>query len=346
LSEIDESWLLPEPAAETPLKKFAPEEMLTCDACLRANAPTRAQCMYCGAPLSQSTTTTQTVEPAAPEEAEGNKHYVVVSAPDGRSIDDSAVAQLATRFHWKPEELHVALGTSGPVPLTSVSSESDAMRISSELKNVGIESAAVSTVQLKIEVNHTIIRALEFGDGSVTAVTKVGKQRLPAELNDIQLVVTGRLLVHRVEIDERRSRSSVKALDRREISEDQTVVDLHLRSFDAPWRILVNDFDFSCLGEHKGLTVFDNINALVEMLKERTPAEVNDSYTRVRTFLNNVWPLQNTASQSRSRRPRAGRHDFSTVTASDNESQFNNYSRLVWCWQRRDQKPLDESGSV
>jgi len=135
-------------------------------------------------------------------------------------------------------------------------------------------------------------------------------------------------------------------LDRRELSEDQSVLDIYLRAADVPWRIIVNDFDFSCLGERKSLTAFDNARALIELLKERTPTDVNESYARVRPLLNAVWPLENTESQGRSRRPRAGRRDFSTVTASDNESQFNNYSRLVWYVKRDHQQPGGDSGSM
>jgi len=344
LREIDESWLVADAAVEAPLKKFAPDEMLTCDDCLRANAPTRAQCMYCGASLNNSAASPE-VETAAGEKTDEAKHYVVVWTREGHSIDDSAVAQLAARFHLNDEELRVALGTGAPLPLTATSAEDEVTRIISEVKGVDIESAIVSSVDLKTDVVQVNIRALEFADSGVLAISKIGKQRLAARLTDLQLVVTGRLLVHRVEVDERRSRNSVKPLDRREFTQDQAVVDLYLGSSDAPWRIIVNDFDFSCLGEHKGLTAYDNAKALIELLKENTPAEVNDSYARLRPVLNNLWPMQDTASQSRSHRPRASRKDFSTVTASDNEMQFNNYSRLVWCVQRVNHKRADESST-
>jgi len=336
--EIDESFLVPDAPADAPLKKFAPDEMVTCDACLRANAPTRDECMYCGASLHQAATPAE-VETITAEEIAEKNHYVVVCAPDGQSIHDSAVAQLAERFHLKPEELHVALSTGAPLPLASTASEDDATRIISELTGIEMESANVSAVTLNKDVVPINIRALEFDDDNVTAISKFGRQRLAARLSDVQLVVTGRLLMHRVEVDERRSRSAVKPLDRRELSQDQSVVDLHLNSSEAPWRVIVNDFDFSCLGERKGLTAFDNARALIELLKYRTPAEVNDSYARIKPVLTAIWPLQNTASQSRSRRPRASRNEFSTVTASDNETQFNNYSRLVWCLKRRNPKP-------
>jgi hypothetical protein len=342
LPEIDESWLFPEATAEAPLRKFAPDEMLTCDSCLRANAPTRAQCLYCGASLQKSAASPE-VEASADQETGEAKQYVVVWTRQVESINDSEVAQLAAKFHLNHEELRVAFRTGAPLPLTSTPSADEANRIISDLKSDGIESAVVSSGNLKTDIPHVNIRALEFADSNVIAISKIGRQRLAARLSDIQLVVTGRLLVHRIEVDERRSRSSVKPLDRREFTQDQSVVDVYPESADAPWRIIVNDFDFSCLGERKGLTAYDNVKALIELLKESTPAEVNDSYARVRPLLNDLWPLQDTASQGRSRRPRAGRHEFSTVTASDNEAQFNNYSRLVWYVKRANQQPLGEN---
>ena len=339
MPEIDDSWLVPNATAEPPLKKFAPDEMLTCKACLRANAPTRAQCMYCGAALNETAALPEAETPAATHIA-GPSFCVVIEARDGQPID-SAAAQLAPMFNLKPEELRLALGTRAPFPLVSTTSHDEATRIIGNLNGTEVKSAVVSTSDGKTDFVPVHIRALELDGDNVTAIAKVGRQRLASRLGDIQLIVTGRLLMHRVEVDERRARNSVKPLDRRELSEDQAVVDLYRQSSDSPWRIVVNDFDFSCLGAHKGLTAFDNVKALIESLKDQTRCEVNDSYGHLRPLLNNIWPLQNTASESRSRRPRASRHDFSTVTASDNETQFNNYSRLVWL--RRRAPPVDGS---
>ena len=334
MAEIDESWLVPDTAAEAPLRKFAPDEMVTCAACLRANAPTRAQCLYCGASLNQPAAT-MTGETAAVEETDANKHYVVVRAREGQLIDDADVAQLAAKFHLKPEELGVALRTDAPLPLTSTPSKDETTKLISEMTGAGIESASIAFADLKTDIAHVNIRTLEFADDAVIAMSKSGGQRYVSKLTDLQLIVPGRLLMHRLEVDERRSRTSVKPLDRRELTDDQAVIDMYTQPSDAPWRVIANDFDFSCLGELKGLTAFDNVKALIDLLKDRTPAEVNDSYLRLKPILTVIWPAQNTTSQSRSRRPRAGRHDFSTVTSSDNETQFNNYSRLVWCWKRR-----------
>src|SRR5215208_2607295 len=35
-------------------RPFAPEQLVACDECLRANAPTRMNCLYCGAALPRT----------------------------------------------------------------------------------------------------------------------------------------------------------------------------------------------------------------------------------------------------------------------------------------------------
>jgi len=273
-------------------------------------------------------------EAETPHDKSKPTHYVVVRATG--TITDSAVNQLAARLRLKPEELIAALATSAPVPLAAFPSENDANQVAGELGNAALQAVSVSEGALKNNVSPIILRVLEFADSGLTAVSKNGRERVFANWPDLSLIVTGRLLTHRVEVDERRSGSAVKPLDRREFTDDKSIIDLYSVSCEAPWRIVVSDFDFSCLAERKGLTAFDNAATLIRTLMDRSNAEWNDSYGRVKAALAHVWPLQNTTRESRSRRPRAGRKDFATVNASSNETQFNNYSRLVWCLKLRE----------
>ncbi|HYW71512.1 MAG TPA: hypothetical protein VE961_10775 [Pyrinomonadaceae bacterium] len=332
MPELDESWLIPDTDANPPLKKFAPDELLTCSACLRANAPTRVQCMYCGAALAE--TQSPEAEPATtPAEAQAS-HYVVVRQSPNNAPDESVLRELAVRFQFKPEELRSALVTGEPVPLRAIFSEAAAGQMLAQLGPLNSECAVIAATDLEMS-EPRVIRALGFGEDGVTAISKHGKEQLSASWNDLALIVTGRLLIHRVEIDERRSRGTVKALDRRELTQDQSVIDIYARSFDLPWRIMVNDFDFSSLADRKTLTAYENSRELLEVLINRSHAKLNDSYAHVRPALANIWPLASSERQGRSQRPRANRRDVSIVTASDNEAQFNHYSRLAWCWERR-----------
>lgn len=341
MAEIDESWLVPDPNASPTLKKFAPEAMVTCEACLRTSPPTRARCMYCGAPL-------QGPEAAAVPEAETsieeNKptYYVVLRGTAALgTLAESVIDQLAARFHLKTEEFRAALGTGVPAPFAAYASEDDSQRAVKELRDGGFECLSVPDADLKNEISQLNIHSLEFADSGITGVSKNGRDRQFASWDDLSLIITGRLFTHRLEVDEKRSRSSVKSLDRRELTQDRSVIDVYSAPCDAPWRIVVNDFDFSSLGERKSLTAFDNARALIQFLMDRSRAQHNDKYDRLKTVLANVWPLQNTTTEGRSRRPRAGRNEVSTVTASDNETQFDKYSRLVWRVMRLEARQSD-----
>ncbi len=333
LDEIDEAWLVPESGSQ--LKKFAPEEMLTCDACLRANAPTRRQCMYCGAALGPASEFFA-AESESPAPSDKSDQGVLVVGCLGPSISDALVNQLAAQFRLKVADLRAALSARAPVPLASVSSESEANQIVNKLPDAQIEACTLPETELQIDNAHIVIRAVEIEEQGLVGITKIRRERLFTSWDDLELMVAGRLVTQRVETDERRAGGSVKQLDRRELTDDRFVIDCYARSFNAPWRIIVSDFDFSCLRDRKGLTAFDNVKALRELLTQHSQATWDESYARVKPMLANIWPLQTTASEGRSRRPRAGRKDIAKVTASDNESQFNHYSRRVWPFQRRE----------
>lgn len=328
MPEPDETLPAAPAAAGVEARGFAPEELLTCDSCLRANAPTRTQCLYCGAGLRAVASVLRPEPPFATSEPEVNRIYIVARSRPGQAITHSVVDQLAERFQFKPAELHAGFASCGPLPLTSASRE-QAVELLSELQAHGFDAFSIPASEVETSLAARKIRALEFTETSLSALTTSPVQQLCAAWSDLSLIVSGRLQTNRVEVDERQSRNSTKYLDRRELSHDESVIDLYVKC-EPSWRIGAQDFDFSCLGEHKSLTAFDNLRVLIELLTRRGGAELNDIYALIRPLLAVVWPLEMTSSKERSRRPRAGRKDVSVVTATDNVMQFNNYSRLAW----------------
>ena len=77
------------------------------------------------------------------------------------------------------------------------------------------------------------------------------------------------------------------------------------------------------------MTAFENFTGLLNLLRARAPnAEFDDSYVRLRPVLENVCPLEPQTRKGEWRRSGAGKVDVATVTTTDNEAQFNCYSRL------------------
>ena len=167
-------------------------------------------------------------------------------------------------------------------------------------------------------------------------------ERVSVRWDDLTLIVAGRLLVNRVEVEERRRRGRPEPRDTRELFSDEAVLDLYTGASVGGCRITANAFDFSCLGVEKAMTTFENLTTLLGKLRERAPnVELDDSYVSLRPVLQNVWPLEAQTRKGDWRRSGAGKFDIATVTTTDNKAQFNRYSRLR---HRLKSREMDGSG--
>lgn len=344
MTELDKSELLNlETGAEMRPRSFTPAEMVTCESCLRANPPTRPSCLYCGERLPA----TQPVEAAAAE-AEGTPapalagFYVVLSVPANEDMGESALEQIATRANLKSPDLQSALKTGGMLLLPSNTSR-EAEELIDEFRGLGIQTSLIRDEDLKAVSPRKKIRAFEFSDDGITGFVGASAETCFEKWSNLTVLVTGRLQVSNVEDVVRRKRGGLRPVDRRELTNDESIFDLYSRSGADGWRIVADNFDFSCLGERKGMTAFENFRVLIDLLRERAEnLEVNDSYLAVRPLLASVWPLAANTRTGGWRRSGAGKFDISTVTSTDNENQFTNYSRLLHCLKMRElqrQKP-------
>src|ERR1041384_881090 len=70
-------------ALRTPadMRAFAPDQLVACPACLRANAPTRQRCLYCGATLPATTGAANLRRPAQRKLEEWEQGFNVVLPP-------------------------------------------------------------------------------------------------------------------------------------------------------------------------------------------------------------------------------------------------------------------------
>lgn len=321
-------------------QSFAPAEMITCNECLRANPPTRAKCLYCGADLpltgndreGQSSREAinrigqidQIAQPANPSDA----CYVVLSRNQTNIMAELPQAAIASLLHLRTTEVEIAVGAGCAVPLARAGSSEQATMLADKLRALGVGVDTFREDTLSLDLAGRKIRALEISDDGLAA-TPMNGGAVSARWDDLILIVSGRLLINRVEVEERQRRGRPKPLDTRELFSDEPVVDLYMKSDELGWRISSSSFDFSCLGPEKALTAFENFTALINLLRLRAPkADVDDSYRSLRALLRNVWPLEPQTRKGEWRRSGAGKVDVSTVTTIDNEIQFNNYSRL------------------
>ncbi|MGZ8843706.1 MAG: hypothetical protein ACXW18_08585 [Pyrinomonadaceae bacterium] len=345
MTEPDKSTLLSPPdSAEAQPKRFSHEEMVTCEACLRANPPTRTNCLYCAAPLpasavSQTNGTDEGRKPAAA----ANGRYIVITPRPGEQISAASLDRVAERLQVSLPDLQNAISAGRGLPVRRTEAIEESSKLIDELQVLGFDTVSIEEDELSSLALPKTIRALEFSEGGVVGSTRASGEQMFAAWDDLILIVLGRLHANHVELVGRRKRGGTKLRDRRVLSGDESVFDLYSKSGQSGWRITASNFDFSSLGAEKGIIAFENFRALIKVLRERAKnLEVDDSYLQKRSMLGNVWPLGEDTRRGGWRRSGAGKYDVSTLTTTDNENQFSNYSRLVYCLKLRElerQKP-------
>ena len=205
-----------------------------------------------------------------------------------------------------------------------------------EFRALGIQTTLIRNEELNADSINQKVHACEFSNDGLTGLAGVSGERLFARWGDLTLIVSGRLQTNDVEEVVRRKRGIQKPVDHRELTNAESIFDLYSRSETVGWRIAADSFDFSCLGERKGITAFENFRTLINLLRERAAnLEVDESYLAVRPLLARVWPLGASTRTGGWRRSGAGKLEISTVTSTDNENQFSNYSRMLHCLRMR-----------
>lgn len=313
-------------------RRFTAAELVACEACLRANAPTRMSCLYCGAklPLTEESAAHRRPELKRLEEWEQGFNVVLLSrgAPlPARDVLEEAAALL----RLGAERLGEMLGAGHSLPLARASSAEEAELVVTRLGALGLAAAVFADEELARPPAR--VRALDFEEGGL--VLRQGPDTTPRRVpwGEVALLVKGRVVSRRVEFAERRARFGGRSelVEARELAADEAVLDVYAAG-EGDWdgfRILSSGFDYSCLGARKRLLAAENFEALVETLRgAAAAAEFDEDYARLRPLLTAAWPAAEQTESLGLRRERAGRVNTEAVTRISNEGQFTRYARL------------------
>ncbi|MDT5063247.1 MAG: hypothetical protein QOH63_3706 [Acidobacteriota bacterium] len=321
-----------EPLRSEP-RGFTPEQMVTCEACLRANPPTRTSCLYCAAQLRATAASAALQKPTLRKLEKWEQGFNTIFLPDkSAQLTEESLAAVAELVRLKTEDLKRIVETGVPLPLAHAASSDEASLIEGKLAEMGVGTMVVADSDLIAEDSlQKRARAFELMERALVAHPAAGSgEDWRVAWAEIGLLVAGRLFVRQLEVEERKGRrAESEIVDAREMSADEVVLDIYTSERDGGWRIAAGNFDFSCLGAQKGLVASQNFSTLVTVLRERaSEALYDDSYHRVRHALGVVWPLEQQTEARGWRRERPGRVHTEAITRSDNEMQFTRYSRL------------------
>ena len=310
---------------------FAPDQMIRCDECLRANPPTRVSCMYCSASLPITETSARLRKPVLRPPDKHQTAYHSILLPTNIDTADERIADAADLLKLSVENLIRIVAEQVPLPVACTASREEAEVVFDRLRDLGLQAVTLSDADLGAsELPVKRIKSMSMEDQLVTLQQAGTRDQTEVSWRDVVLIVTGRLLVRRLEIQERKTRRAEKEIvQSSEFSSDEAVIDFYTSTHSHALRISANGFDFSCLGSKKTLIANENISRLQDVIVASAPhAVVDHSYKRLRHTLDLVWGAQQETQSRGWRRDRPGRMSVGLATINSNETQFTRYSRM------------------
>ncbi len=318
---------------------FTFAQMIVCDECLRANAPTRDECLYCTAPLPVTEDSLRLRQPSLRPLEKWEQGFNCILMPKARAdfLSDEQLAEAANFLRMETDALKKIVGACQPLPLARAATQDGANAIRYRLADVqrSFDVLIVADNDLALESKPPIrLRALELTNDGLIGHSVGDYSAEVVSWERIQLLVNGRLYVRRVEVQERLKRggSEGEIIEAHEFGADEALLDVYAALDPGEWihwRISSAGFDFSCLGEKKTLLAARNFQTLIEILRQQAShARFDDSYKALRHTLSTAWPPEQRTESRGWQRERPGKYTTEAVTTSDNEKQFTLYSRL------------------
>jgi hypothetical protein len=323
---------------------FALDQMVRCEQCLRANPPTRVNCLYCGVVLPLTETTVNLQKPALRPLEKWEQGYNNILLPPAANLTDENRAEAADLLRLGAAELDRILSSEIPLPLARATTIDEATLVQRRLSTLGINSDIMPDTESATDAAAIKVRALEIDEAGINAYQTPETPAVQILWSDVLLLVIGRLIVKRVELKEQKGgRTENRILASSEFATDETVVDVYTTKQTTPYRIKANSFDFSCLGKSKGLLASENISTLLKVLRDHAPqAECDESFNSVRKSLEAVWPSEQQNEASGWRRERPGKYSIGSIMELSNETQFLRYSRLRYHFQTETRTRTDD----
>lgn len=309
---------------------FDRDEMIACDACGRANPPNRFNCIYCAHELEISTGDTAATRFTSRklETWERGFNLILVRHLDAGGKCGAAADLLRVEI----ANFNEIVQSATPLPVVRVESEKEAALIRTRLEEIGFVCSVMSDDELAADKPHVRLSAAELNDETLEVVSFNTKERIKIAWNDVALIVSGVLTKGRVDsLEKKRRRGKTELIDETATSSDEEIFDLYTRDDAAGFRVHQAGFDFSCLGNNKGLLASENMRRLIVELKQRAPnARYINSYGQLRHLLRDVWEVESRKDFHGLQRSGFGKVESTSVASTSNLVQFNKFSRLQW----------------
>ena len=304
---------------------FTPDQMIRCEECLRANPPTRINCLYCNVQLPVTESSARLRKPVLRRPEKHQLGYNTIVLPGSEMLAPEVIGEAASLLKLKDADLERILAERVPLPLARTASREESELIFDRLQSLGLR-----VLTLVDEGAVRRVKSLAFEESRLVINPNHPKDEMAVPWSNVLLYVTARLIEQRVEVHEVKSRRAENEItNTSEFFTDEPVIDIYFSTDSETWRVGAAGFDFSCLGSEKALIANENIVRLQRrLIAHATGARFDDSYNSLRPVLDLVWGLEQETKSRGWRRERPGKLSLGMATINSNEPQFTRYSRL------------------
>ena len=315
-----------DPRFQTENIAFDEEKMIACGKCSRSNPPNRLKCMYCGGGLKIADASVVRANLRRLEIWERGYNVILRS----RSENDVDLVQIAAFLAIESEQLSAILDLAQPLPIARVESEKEAAIAVEKLECLGLKCSVLSDEALAVEKPPVRLSGMVIDERTLTLKHFNTISLTETSTDELVLIVPGTINLSRVDSTAKKGfRSEAKLTGESATATDEAILDIYLRSDSNGFRIRLSGFDFSCLGEEKGLLAVENMQRLIAVLRERAPnAKFVNSYVAVRQALSRVWDVESRKESHGVQHSGFGKAKLNTVDSTSNLNQFTKYSRL------------------
>ncbi len=308
---------------------FKPSEMLPCSACKRMNPPNRLKCLYCASELEIRPENATLIRPNL-RKLEGWERGFNVILCEPVASNQFPLVNAASFLSMDPDDLIVIVDVAEPLPLVRVESRVEADVLVAGLASLGLKCSILADTDITDDKAPVRLSKIELREHGI-AVTDFNTHAV-TEIDDLALLIPGFIATGKLDSLEKKGRGGkTKLVDETATTSDESILDLYSRNDPVGFRVHLTGFDFSCLGDDKGLIAVENMRRLLAVLKEHCPnARLVSNYRKARPALGQVWEIESRKDPQGLKRSGFGKREFGTVASTSNLRQFTKYSRLQW----------------
>src|SRR4051812_33830379 len=126
-------------------RAYAPEQMVKCEVCLRANPPTRTSCLYCAAQLKATEASAALQRPTLRKLETWEQGFnAIFLQGDATRLTEDALREAATLVRLNQDELKNIFNAGLPLPLARAATSEEASLIERKLNEIGLSALVIS----------------------------------------------------------------------------------------------------------------------------------------------------------------------------------------------------------